>query len=110
MSAPDILLPVAILLAMACFGLALVALHYWRRAEIVEELAENLMKAELAAHKRARTAEIALDEIRMKRSLAVSKGNRRRAELHRARVLETTAAVAKAVKRKRQSPQGALEL
>ena len=66
-----------------------------------------------AATARADAAEAALAAIRIKRSRAVSKGNRTRAEKHRARIRATTGAVRAAVQRKRalkKTPQEDLPL
>jgi hypothetical protein len=79
------------------------------RLAMVKDRARFLEERANAAEARATEAETALTEIRMRRSLAVSKGNRRRAELERARIRETTEAVRVAVQRKKQ-PQGSLPL
>lgn len=79
------------------------------RLAMTKDRAGFLEQRAAAAEERAEAAEKALTEIRMKRSLAVSKGNRTRAELERARIRETTDAVRAAVERKRK-PQGQLPL
>lgn len=106
-----------IVLGMVIYGSLAAALHWCRQAMRAREaeagvraIAQDQLRRAREAEERAQAAEAALDEVRMKRSLAVSKGNRTRAELQRARVLETTAAVASATKRKRQGPQGAMDL
>lgn len=53
------------------------------------------------ARHRAALAETALAQARQRRSQAVSKGNRTRAELERARVRETTAALREATRGRR---------
>jgi hypothetical protein len=90
-------------------GAIVVALANWRALQLAASRLTQSERAALEAKSRAEDAEKALTEIRMKRSLAVSKGNRTRAELERARILETTEAVRAAVRRKRQ-PQGSLPL
>lgn len=79
------------------------------RLAMVKDRARFLEQRAADAEARAQAAETALAEIRMKRSLAVSKGNRTRAELERARILQTTEAVRAATVRKKQ-PQGSLPL
>ncbi len=108
MSAVVILAGVAGILALAVAAGA-IGLALWNR-QISRAALRQLVQAEretAEARKRAEDAETALTEIRMKRSLAVSKGNRTRAELERARIRETTEAVRAAAQRKRQ-PQGQL--
>lgn len=95
----------AVLALVVAAGAIVIALVNWLAAQRAAELRDLLRDAESRAH----AAETALAEIRMKRSLAVSKGNRRRAELERARIRETTEAVRVAVQRKKQ-PQGSLPL
>lgn len=111
------------LLSVAVFIEAVVLLLKWRDADTFRDKAEALRSeadkwreryydaAERfeAAEGRADAADKALAEIRMKRSLAVSKGNRTRAEKERARILQTTEAVRVATARKKQ-PQGSLPL
>lgn len=104
------------LLGVTVVNLSLLLLLKWRDADTFRSKAEawhDRYQHEAAhvveAEARAEAAEKALAEIRMKRSLAVSKGNRRRAELERARILQTTEAVRVATARKKQ-PQGSLPL
>lgn len=97
------------LLSVAVFIEAVVLLLKWRDADTFRDKADKWRERYFDAAERAEAAEKALAEIRMKRSLAVSKGNRTRAELERARIRETTDAVRAAVERKRK-PQGQLPL
>lgn len=92
------------LLGVTVVNLSLLLLLKWRDADTFRSKAE-------AWHDRYQheAAHVVEAEIRMKRSLAVSKGNRRRAELERARILQTTEAVRVATARKKQ-PQGSLPL
>lgn len=95
-------------LVVAALAIRMAGMHI----NALQLAAERLAKAKRDAayeRDRAEAAEKALTEIQMKRSLAVSKGNRTRAELERARILETTEAVRVAVQRKKQ-PQGSLPL
>lgn len=104
------------LLSVAVFIEAVVLLLKWRDANTFRSAADawqeryrHEAKRAAEAAERAEAAEKALTELRMKRSLAVSKGNRTRAERERARILATTEAVRVAVQRKKQ-PQGSLPL
>ena len=100
---------IAALLGAAVVNLSLLLLLKWRDADQWEDHCMQEVRRRTDAELRAAEAEAALTEIRMKRSLAVSKGNRRRAELERARILQTTEAVRVATARKKQ-PQGSLPL
>jgi hypothetical protein len=99
MSAADsIWLVIMSLPALSGAALGVVALREILRAHGAMKEAET----------RAALLESALVQERQKRSRAVSKGNRTRAERQRQKVLETAAEVRAAVELKKLPPQGAL--
>ena len=101
----DMVVPVLLTLAPVMAGTSVAALVVALMAK--REVLEQRRAAEEAeAH--SLLLQNALEQERRKRSQAVSKGNRTRAERQRQKVLETAAAVQAAVEQKKLPPQGNL--
>jgi ABC-type lipopolysaccharide export system ATPase subunit len=101
----DMVVPVLLTLAPVMAGTSLAALVVALMAK--REVLEQRRAAE-EAEAQALLLQNALEQERRKRSQAVSKGNRTRAERQRLKVLETAEAVRLAAAEKKLPPQGNL--
>jgi ABC-type lipopolysaccharide export system ATPase subunit len=101
----DMVVPVLLTLAPVMAGTSLAALVVALMAK--REVLEQRRAAE-EAEAQALLLQNALEQERRKRSQAVSRGNRTRAERQRLKVLETAEAVRLATAEKKLPPQGNL--